>query len=417
MLIFGLLIWGCSKTPVSQRFDWPRWRGPEGNGISRETGWNPKALDGGPRVVWKVNIGHGFSSVVIQEDRLYTMGFGDGNFVYCLNARNGKVLWRYSFPGYDAPQATPTVEESSLYCLTRDGILFCLNSQNGKLRWQKDLVAEYGAVKPFYGFAGSPVVVGDLLILNANTSGMALDKTTGEKTWGSEKPPDTVKYADLTGTGYSTPVIYSHGEKRYALVSSYKGTFSVEIETGKSLLLFDWEKSYRFSYCPIADPLIFEDRLFIVRYRDADPGSVMLDVQGQEAKVLWESRDIFSRLGSPAYFDGFLYVCQGGGNTRGSLRCLDPKTGKVEWEESLAGGRGQDSVSFLVADGKLIVLNDKGMLSIAEASPKGFNVISSCDVLAGGNKPRKFWTPPVLCNGRIYCRNFSGDLVCIDVSR
>ena len=89
----------------------------------------------------------------------------------------------------------------------------------------------------------------------------------------------------------------------------------------------------------------------------------------------------------------------------------------MSWEEYLAGKSGVDSVSFMVADGKLIVLNDKGILSIAEASPRGFVVISSGDVLAGEKTKRFFWTSPVMCNGLIYCRNFAGELVCIDVRK
>jgi outer membrane protein assembly factor BamB len=92
-------------------------------------------------------------------------------------------------------------------------------------------------------------------------------------------------------------------------------------------------------------------------------------------------------------------------------------TGDMKWEEHLGGGKGKDSVLFMVADGRLVVLNDEGMLSIAEASPRGFVVISSGDVLAGGKTKRFFWTSPVMCNGLIYCRNMKGDLVCVDVRK
>jgi outer membrane protein assembly factor BamB len=160
-----------------------------------------------------------------------------------------------------------------------------------------------------------------------------------------------------------------------------------------------------------------KEKLLIVGPTPMDPGSVLLDLQGLEAKILWKSDDTCSQLNSPVFFDGYYYVCQGGGNSSGWLRCLDPKTGRVLWQERLAGGNGMDSVSFVLADRKLIVLNDKGILSIAEASPKGYEVISSCDVLAGEEALRKFWTPPVLCNGRVYCRSMGGDLVCIDVRK
>ena len=128
---------------------WPRWRGPDGDGISRETGWNPKALTGGPRVLWRADIGFGFSSAAIEGRRLYTMGCKGENYIlWCLNADTGKTIWRYEFPNlYRDPQATPTIDRDSVYALGWEGILFCLNSADGKLTWKKDLVADFGAVQ------------------------------------------------------------------------------------------------------------------------------------------------------------------------------------------------------------------------------------------------------------------------------
>jgi len=125
ILALGILLTACSRPSVSQ-YDWPCWRGPDGNGISSETGWNPKALEGGPHIVWKAAVGTGYSNVAIQDNRLYTMGFGENNSIYCLNANTGKILWEYSYEGYYPPQATPTVEGTSVYCLNREETLFCL---------------------------------------------------------------------------------------------------------------------------------------------------------------------------------------------------------------------------------------------------------------------------------------------------
>ena len=418
--IVALCLAGCTACGGASagKYDWPRWRGPNGDGISRETGWNPKALEGGPRIAWQVNVGAGYSSVAIRGNRLYTMGWpleADSS-VYCLDASSGKELWQYPVKGM-FPQATPAVDGSSVYCLGKGGILLCLDAGDGKLRWEKNLVAEYDVVKPAYGFAGSPVVVGNLLILTANTSGIALDKNTGERAWVSERPPKTVSYGDSSGTEYHTPVIYAKNRKRYAIVSSWKGVFSVEVETGKPFLLFDWEESYFLFRSQIVDPVVVGDKVLVVGPQKKDPGTFLLDMQGQGVKVLWKSEGTFAELGSPIFFDGHFYVSQGGGDMNGSLRCIDPKTGKVEWEEFLGGGLGHESVLFTVADGKLIVLNDKGMLSIAEASPEGFHVLSSCNVLAGKKQLKRFWTSPVLCNGMIYCRDLDGDLICIDVRK
>ena len=402
------------------RYDWPRWRGPNGDNISRERGWNPRALEGGPRIAWQVDVGGGYSNVAIQDNRLYAMGWDVTGVLAvaccCLDASTGKEIWRYSFPSFLFPQATPTVEGSSVYCLCTDGLVHCLDTGNGKLRWKNDLVVDCGAVKPAYGFAGSPVIVGNLLIFTANTSGIALDKRTGVKVWASEAPPKLPNLWSTTGTEYHTPVIYPRKGKPHAVICSWKGVFSVEVKTGKAQLLFDWKDSLQSVEDQVADPLIFREKVFIARYRKS-LGSILLDIQDQETKVLWKNEETFSEIGSPAFLDGYLYVCQGGGSSGGWLKCLDAETGTAFWEVNPEEQFSRISLSFTVADGKLIVLNSAGTLSIAEVSPEGYRVISSCDVLVGEKKTRKFWTPPVLCNGLIYCRNLGGDLVCVDVHK
>jgi outer membrane protein assembly factor BamB len=310
--IVALCLAGCT----AGKYDWPRWRGPNGDNISKEKGWNPKAPEGGPRIAWKVDVGGGYSNVAIQNNRVYTMGWdvagGASVACYCLDASTGKEIWRHSSPGLHAPQATPTVDGSTVYCLSYDGVLSALDAESGKLRWEKNLAAEYGAVQPYYGFAGSPVIVGNVLILTANTSGIALDKRTGEKIWVSESPPKTAHFSDSNGTEYHTPVVYSKKGRRYVIVSSWKGVFSVEAETGKPLLLFDWKDSYATLGAQVADPLVFGEKVLIVGGKADYPGSFCLDVQDKETKILWKNEDTFSQLGSPVFFNGYLYVSQGG---------------------------------------------------------------------------------------------------------
>ena len=143
-------------------------------------------------------------------------------------------------------------------------------------------------------------------------------------------------------------------------------------------------------------------------------GSVLLDIRGREPKVLWQNQSLSSDVSSPVLINGYIFGCAGGPYyNHGLLRCLDVETGEVMWEEDLE----TETITLMAADGKLIILEDNGTLRIAEATPSSYREISSGDVLDGEQKIRKFWTPPVLCNGKIYCRNYNGDLVCIDVSK
>ena len=413
--ILVLIVFGIStQYGIADDFNWPRWRGPNGNGISAETNWDPAALEGNPGILWKANVGLGYSNVAIKDNRLYTMGMKG---VVCLNAETGEEIWRFAerFPD---PRATPAIERKLVYASTSTGKIFCLQVKNGKLRWEKNLESDYEVVRPYYSFAASPVFDGDLLIITANNSGLVLDKKTGKKVWGSEKPPSSREIeaywrGQTTGTDYATPVLYDSGRKRYAVISSWEGIHAVEVETGSLRWLYKWEL-YR--ACQISDPLIFDNKVFIAGacFEDRKFGCVLLNIAGESPEVIWKNHNLDSQISSPVILDGYIYGVHGGPDMNSSsLRCLDVETGEVRWEEKL----GEEMLSLMAADGKLIVLEDEGIIHIVEATPMSYKEISSADVLDGEKKPRNFWTPPVLCNGRIYCRNYAGDLVCIDVSK
>jgi hypothetical protein len=143
------------------RADWLRWRGPNGDGVSTETAWTPAALSAGPKIVWQANVGAGFSSVAIQGSYLYTLGSDSAyTFVLCLDANNGKQLWRVSYEcrqGTYGPQATPTASGGLIFKLRTEGHLHCLDARTGKILWARHLVKDFKVVRPYYGFAGSPV--------------------------------------------------------------------------------------------------------------------------------------------------------------------------------------------------------------------------------------------------------------------
>jgi len=388
----AVLLFGCVAPKQGQGFNWPRWGGPDANWISQETNWDPNALAGGPRVLWKADVGIGYSNVAIKDNRLYTMGLlGDSNVVSCLNAETRKTIWKYSFESQDDPQSTPTVDDGSVFTLSKEGILLCLNAQNGKLRWKKDIVGDFGAVKPFYGFAGSPVIEEDVVIVTANTSGMALNKNTGEMVWGSAKPPidfPSDMPAATTGTEYTTPVVYSRGGERYALISSYAGLHAVNVKTGYLLWRHPWELCFAGLE---ADPLVIGNKIYV----DGDfvqkktRASLLLQMTDGHPAALWTSPDLVTDTTNPVLVDGFLYGCHGGpaaGTSPASLRCLELGTGRLLWQDTLGEPPRKGVFSLMAADGKLIVLNDQGIL----LSPKPLLPVLSRSprpTCSGGKKP------------------------------
>jgi outer membrane protein assembly factor BamB len=143
--------------------DWPRWRGPDLNGISRETGWSSQWPASGPKQLWKASVGTGFSSMTVRQGRVYTLGNADNtDTVFCIDVRTGEVVWKHSYPAsldpinYEGgPSATPTVDGDRVYTFSKHGLLFCLDVAKGKVIWSNNVMESLKAEKPIWGFASS----------------------------------------------------------------------------------------------------------------------------------------------------------------------------------------------------------------------------------------------------------------------
>jgi outer membrane protein assembly factor BamB len=378
--------------------DWPRWRGPDLNGISQEKGWTTLWPAEGPRQLWKTSVGTGFSSVAIARERAFTLGNTNGlDTVYCFDAGTGKELWKYSYPcSLDAkyyeggPGSTPTVEGDNIFTLSKHAQLFGFEAAGGKLLWQRNLMDELGVKKPEWGFAGSPLVEGNLLLLNVGDAGTAVDKTTGKLVWTSGKD----------AAGYATPVPFTQAGQRCVAIFSGKALVGVRVKDGKPLWVHPWVERWSIN---IAEPIIAGDKLFISTF---GRGCALLQLTSARPKVVWENKNMANHFNSCVLVNGCIYGINGNTDQpEKDLRCLELASGAVKWQY-----QGVGLGSLMVADGKLIVLSDRGELIVAEATSAGFKPLARAQVLGD-----KCWTPPVLANGRIYCRNASGTLICLDV--
>ncbi len=377
-------------------FDWPRYLGPECSGISKETGWQTKWPADGPKQVWKKNVGFGFATVSVANGRVYTSGYDeseDKDRLFCFDAGTGTELWRhaYSTERHDVqheggPCATPTVDANRVYTFGKQGDLFCVDTdKHGEVVWHKNVKQALGAEVPRWGLSGSPLVEGRLLIVEADfTAGF--DKMTGEVVWKSD---------ESFGAGYSSPVAFDLDPRRAVAVFNAYGLVVFNAQYGKEIFRHRWDTRYDVN---AAMPLVRGDQVFISS--NYNKGCAMLKIENNAAKVLWENRNMRNHFNTCIWWKDHLY-----GFDDATLACLDAKTGEATWQE-----RGLGKGSVMMADGKLIVLSEKGELMVAEADPAAFKPISRAQVIGG-----KCWTVPVLSNGRIYCRNAEGDLVCLDV--
>ena len=395
----GIAVLACvllgSRAAGAGEADWPSWRGPDRNGISRETDWNALALAGGPKVLWKKSVGEGYSGVSIEGDQLFTMGHGDGkDTVRCLRPDTGEEVWTFRYDcstgGYPGPRATPLIDGAHVYTVSRDGHLFCLDRKTGVKKWGVNIVAEYGATSPKWGHAASPWLEGDLLALNACEAGAVVDKRTGKKIW-SSRPGSC---------GYATPVVTGSRKDRRAFIFGAKALHCVAVATGQEYWSFPWITSYDVN---AADPIVTDQGVFISS--GYGKGCAFMDVSGNEPKAIWQTKKMANHFSSSVVLGGHLYGIDGNAGS-GVLRCLDLATGEETWSENLGFG------ALTATADKLVVLNERGGIFIAAAEPTAYREFSRATLDA----PPRFWTPPVLCRAKLYCRNDKGALFCVDLS-
>ncbi|MGV3774097.1 MAG: PQQ-binding-like beta-propeller repeat protein [Verrucomicrobiales bacterium] len=366
--------------------DWPQWRGKDRTGISRETGWMKDWPDEGPKQLWRNKIGIGWSSVSVADGRVFTMGnIDEVDYVYAFDAVNGKPAWSYKYPcsskdpnGYPGTRCTPTVDGDRVYTVSREGHFFCFNAKTGEKIWSKDFKRDFGASVPTWGFSGSPLIEGELVIVETGASGssvVAMDKKSGEVVWKSGKD----------GAGYGSPVAFDFkGNRAVAIFSAY-GIHGFNIKNGQELFRHPWKTSYDVN---AATPVVAGETIFISS--GYGKGCALINISSGKPEALWENKNMRNQMNSCVLWEGHLF-----GFDESELKCLDYKTGKVKWSDR-SFGKG----SLIVADGHLIIFSDKGELSLAKADAASFERLESFQALGG----RDTWQLPAIANGIIYAR-------------
>jgi|JI6StandDraft_1071083.scaffolds.fasta_scaffold00361_17 outer membrane protein assembly factor BamB len=387
----ALIALGASAVSAA---DWPIWRGPTYDGISTEKDWK---LSGEPKTLWEAEVGLGFASFVVGDGRVLTSGHADEkDTVWCLDAVTGKMIWKHEYPAdlgdkyYEGGTSnTPTIDGDKVYHLSRWGDLFCFDAATGKIVWEKNVQKETEANIPDWGFAGAPLVQGGLLVLNVGKAGLGVDKVSGKIVWKS----------DTDSAGYSTPYPITRDGKKLAIIGSGDAYNAIQIEDGTPVWSYRWATRYGVN---ASDPILSGDSLFIST--GYNKGCTLLKLTDSQPEKVWESKVLKNQFNSSVLLDGYLYGIDGDQNSRCSLKCVKLADGKVAWEEKSIGFG-----SLMAADGRLIILTEKGELVVAKATTEKFDEISRAQVLSG-----RCWSAPVLANGRVYVRNAPGHVVCLE---
>ena len=396
---------------VTLAADWPQWRGPERNGISKETGLAKEWPKEGPKLLWKVkDIGDGYSTPAVVGERLYLISNQgmDNEFVHALSVADGKEVWKTTIgkvgpnqgPQYPGTRSTPTVDGDSLYALSSNGDLVCLNTADGKERWRKDLRKDFGGKPGKWAYAESPLIDGDVLVVapgGTKATIVALNKKSGNVVWESAIPEgDEAAYA-------SAMIVEVGGLKQYVEFLS-KGLVGVEAKTGK--LLWRYEKTAQGSPANIPTPLVQDQFVYSAAGRSGG-GLVQLKAAGStvEAEEVYFTPKLPTAIGGAVVLSGNLYGTNGQG-----LLCADLKSGDIKWQE-----RGVGAGSVCYADGRLYVHGENGEVALVEATPEAYREkgrFTPPDLPKKG--PGKAWAYPVVANGRLYIREM-GTVWCFDV--
>jgi len=374
--------------------DWPQWRGPERNGVSRETGLLREWPRSGPAVVWSASqLGVGYGSVAIAGSRVFVQGMKNRqSVVTSLDRAAGKAAWSVALGSAQendrgsGPRSTPTVDGDRVYVLTETGDLVCLLVADGKVVWRRNILREFNGRNISWLISESPLIDGDRIIVSPggrNAGMVALDKMTGTTVWVSKELSDEA--------GYASPVVADVQGVRTILTLTGNAGIGVRATDGKVMWRYG---NVANNTANITTPIYSNGKVFFTSAYGT--GGVLLGLRatGQDvsAQEIYFTRNMQNHHGGVVLVDGYLY-----GFNNSILTCLEFETGKVMWRDRSVG---KGSVAY--ADGRLYVLSEDNVVGLVEASPTGYRETGRFSIADQGWPS---WAHPAISGGRLYLRN------------
>ncbi len=384
--------------------DWPHWLGPQRNGSSSETGLLTDWPASGPKILWKVPGGEGYSTVAIANGLAVTLVQHDGSeFVLALDAVTGEKKWEARIaPAYknqygNGPRSTPTIDGDAVFAQSVSGPLVCLSLAKGEPRWSVDILKTFGGKNISWGLSASPVVDGDRILAipgGSEAAVVSLDKKTGKTVW-------------KTGTdkaGYASPVPVTVAGKKQFVFFAASSLFAVS-EDGKELWSLPWKTEFG---CNICTPLVVGDSLFVSSGEEMGCALLKLSAGGPPEPA-WESKGAKSAMmnywANSVVHDGYLYGLSGEFSKKIHLNCVDLKSGNLAWSKK-DFGKG----AICLADGHLFMTTKNGDVVLIRANPQKYEEKARFALL-GDNR-----TAPTLANRRLYLRD-KENIYCLDLGK
>jgi len=369
--------------------DWPQWRGPNRDGISKETGLLKQWPADGPSLVWKATgAGRGYSTMAIANGRLYTMGLrGDREVVIAFDVATGKEAWAtphgspFRNDRGDGPRGTPTVDGTTLYALGGSGDLSSLDARTGRVIWTMNVLQKFGGSNITWGISESPLIVGEKVLVNAGGPGasiVALNKKDGTLIWKSQSDR----------AGYSSGIPVQVGNTTQVVFFTHTRAVGLDVKDGK--LLWEYARPAN-DVANVATPIIRGNRVFISSDYGTGAGLVEIKADGKAQEVYF-TRDMRNHHSSSILIGDHLYGFSGG-----ILTSMRFDTGEVAWKDRSVG-KG----SLVYADGNLYAFSENGVVGLIEATPTGYREKGRFRIQQDSLPT---WTHPVVAGGRLYLRD------------
>lgn len=401
-IVLGKLIPGAGL-PANIAGAWPGFRGVNGDNIA--TG----AVARQWKELWKIDLGEGYAGAAVLNGRVYVFDYDQVNLadaLRCLSLADGREIWRFAYPiktkrNHGMSRTVPAVTDKYVVALGPKCHVICLDSTTGKFLWGLDLVHDLNVEVPQWYAGQCPVIDGDRAILATGGDALfiAVDCATGKVLWKTPNPRDwKMTHSSIV------PVEFA-GQKMFVACFS-GGVAGIAADDGRLL----WETdAWQISIAAIASPVpVGDGRIFFAGGYNA--GSLMLQLKEAGGKIVAEpvfrlkASEFGATQQTPILYQSHLY----GVRPDGQFACLD-LTGKILWTSGPANKFGLGP--FLATDGQVLVLNDEGWLTLAEATPTAYRQLARARVLTGHDA----WGPMALVNGRLLARDLT-QMVCLDVT-
>jgi outer membrane protein assembly factor BamB len=370
---------------------WPGFRGAKRDGIISgvriETDWSQKP----PVLLWRKPIGPGWSSFAVADNLFYTQEQrGDNEVVSCYNLTSGQPVWRhgdatrfYESNAGAGPRGTPTLSNGRVYTIGGTGILNALDARNGSVIWSRNAASDTKAKLPAWGFASSPLVVGDVVIVATAGELAAYDVVTGNPRW----------YGPKGARGYSSPHLLTIGGVAQVVLLNTEGAISVAPSDGTVLWKHAWAGD------GIVQPAITEDGEVLLGSGSGMGAKVgVLRIAVSQGPSGWNTNERWTSYELNPYFNDFVvHKGYAFGFESGEISCIDLKNGEGKWK----GGRyGYGQLVLLSDQDLLLVVSEKGELALVKATPDQFTELARFKAIEG-----KTWNHPVLVGDTLLVRN------------